>query len=435
MNIRPFEIILIAVFAVSALGGLFYFRYYTPELDPTETLYGDSVEVWGTLDKLRMDSYFFKLSRIDSAFNAVHYKQIDKRAFQNELLNAIADGKSPDLVILPHELLVTYRSKLLAIPFDTLNERTFRETYIDGAEIFIRSDGTYGLPLAVDPLLMYWNRDIFSSSGIALPPKTWETLVSQTTRSINRVDDWLNFSQSTIAFGEYGNVTHAKSILSMLLLQTGNNIVTESKDGQYKVVLDRGTGESLPSGNAVLSFYIQFAHPSSDAYSWNRSKGMDRAEFLEGKLALYFGMGSERESLERDNANLNFDVTTVPQGSGITIQRNYGDFYALSIPRASKNANGAYAVARYLSDATQAKEFAEMFDFAPVQRALYSESTTDPFKSVLYQSALISYGWLDPDPQQSTRIFQAMVEDTLANQTKIEGTLTDARYNLESLFR
>jgi len=181
---------------------------------------------------------------------------------------------------------VTYRSKLLAIPFDTLNERTFRETYIDGAEIFIRSDGTYGLPLAVDPLLMYWNRDIFSSSGIALPPKTWETLVSQTTRSINRVDDWLNFSQSTIAFGEYGNVTHAKSILSMLLLQTGNNIVTESKDGQYKVVLDRGTGESLPSGNAVLSFYIQFAHPSSDAYSWNRSKGMDRAEFLEGKLAL-----------------------------------------------------------------------------------------------------------------------------------------------------
>jgi len=146
-------------------------------------------------------------------------------------------------------------------------------------------------------------------------------------------------------------------------------------------------------------------------------------------------MGSERESLERDNANLNFDVTTVPQGSGITIQRNYGDFYALSIPRASKNTNGAYAVARYLSDATQAKEFAEMFDFAPVQRALYSESTTDPFKSVLYQSALISYGWLDPDPQQSTRIFQAMVEDTLANQTKIEGTLTDARYNLESLFR
>jgi hypothetical protein len=67
--------------------------------------------------------------------------------------------------------------------------------------------------------------------------------------------------------------------------------------------------------------------------------------------------------------------------------------------------------------------------------SLYSESTTDPFKSVLYQSALISYGWLDPDPQQSTRIFQAMVEDTLANQTKIEGTLTDARYNLESLFR
>jgi hypothetical protein len=61
--------------------------------------------------------FFQVISKIDSAFEVVHYKQIDKRAFQNELLNAIADGKSPDLVILPHELLVTYRSKLLAIPF------------------------------------------------------------------------------------------------------------------------------------------------------------------------------------------------------------------------------------------------------------------------------------------------------------------------------
>jgi hypothetical protein len=98
---------------------------------------------------------------------------------------------------------------------------------------------------------------------------------------------------------------------------------------------------------------------------------VDRAEFLEGKLALYFGMGSERESLERDNANLNFDVTTVPQGSGATIQRNYGDFYALAIPRASKNTSGAYAVARYHEcTSAQAKEFAQMFDFAPVQRVI-----------------------------------------------------------------
>ena len=29
-----------------------------------------------------------------------------------------------------------------------------------------------------DPLVMYWNQDIFTSSGIAQPPKTWTEFLS-----------------------------------------------------------------------------------------------------------------------------------------------------------------------------------------------------------------------------------------------------------------
>lgn len=436
MNIRPFEIVLIGIFAVSALGGLFFFRMYKPDPSLTDVLFGDSVQIWGTLDARLMESYLAELTKDQKSLRVVTYRQLDKRSFQNELLNAIAEGKSPDLVILPSELLVTYRSKLQVIPFETMSERTFRDAYIDGADIFMRSDGIYGVPIAVDPLVMYWNRDIFSSSGVAVPPKTWETLVSQTTRTINRTDDWHNFTQSTVAFGEYANITHAKDVLSLLLLQAGSDIVMERDNARYEVVIDRNmSGQGLPPAQAVLSFYSQFAHPGKEAYSWNRSMDKDRNAFLSGTLALYFGFGSERGTLERDNANLNFDVAPVPQGSGVSTYRNYADFYAFSIPRASRNVGGAYAVANYLSDPARANRFFETFNFAPARRSFYTGADTDPFKTILYQSALISRAWLDPNPQESGEIFQAMVEGVLIDQNKMGKLITDARYSLESLFK
>lgn len=435
MNIRPFEIIVIAVFAIGAIGGLFYFARYQPTPDPTVVLYGDSVVIWGTQDSAQMESLFFSISKKNESFRVVTYREVEERSFQSELLNAIADGKAPDLIIMPHTLLVTYRSKLQPISFKTITQSGFRDTYIEGAEIFMRSDGTYGVPIAVDPLIMYWNRDIFSGSGLALPPKTWEALTSQTTRAINRTDDWLNLTQSTIAFGDFMNVHHAKDILAMLLLQSGSDVVTETDDGEYEVTIDRAPEGGMSPGNAVLSFYTQFSTPSKEAYSWNRSKNTDRTEFLEGKLALYFGLGSEKTSLERDNANLNYDVVTVPQGSATTIQRTYGDFYALAIPRSSKNITGAHAVASFLGQPEQAKMFAEMFDFAPVHRALYSENISDPFKNVLYRSALIARGWLDPNPSRSNDVFRAMVEDTLTDKTNLNKIVIDTVRSLEALFK
>jgi multiple sugar transport system substrate-binding protein len=431
---RPFEIVLIAIFAIAGIGGLVFFSTYKPAPDPTAVLYGDKVVIWGTFDKALINDFFFKITRENQAFEVVSYKQIEERSFQEELLNAIADGKAPDLVIVPHTMLVTYRSKFQVIPYTTLPERTFRDTYIDGAEIFMRSDGTYAVPLAADPLIMYWNRDIFSESGIAIPPKTWETLVSQTTRSINKVDDWFNFTQNAIAFGEYSNVTNAKNILSMLMLQAGTDIVSESERGTYSVTINGSGHESLSPGIAALSFYTQFATPGKDTYSWNRAMNTDRTQFLSGKLGMYFGMGSERSSLEHDNANLNYDVARVPQGGGANVQRNYADFYGFAIPRASKNVQGAYAVATYLASPEQAKKFAELYDLAPVQRSLYSESNSEPFKDILYQSALISRGWLDPDPERSSDLFRSMIEDAALNQERIGTVVRETAVKLESLF-
>ena len=434
MNIRPFEIALIGVFGIAAVFGLFFLSNFNSEESKNQKIYGESISIWGTLDNRVMEDLLYDLAKTNKAFSVVKYKKIDVRSFDSVLLNAIADGQSPDLIVMPHTLLASYRTKLQPISFETIPERTFRDSYIDGADIFMLSDGIYGIPFAVDPLVMYWNKDIFSSSGLAQPPKTWVALLSETVGAIVRTNDDLEVTQSALAFGEYANVTHAKKILSMLFLQSGSTIVEED-DGGYAVTLNRGSENVLPPGEAALTFYTQFVVPSREYYSWNRSKGLDRKAFLDGTLALYFAPGSERKNLERDNPNLNFDTAFVPQGSEVTADRDYGEFYAFAIPRASKNIQGAYAVATQLASKESASVLAEGYSLAPVQRALFAEPLNETHKNVLYKSALISRGWLDPNPDQSSAVFQKMVEDVTSGKVRLKSILNDTVDELKSLYK
>lgn len=435
MNIRPFEIGLIVFFVISAIVGLIVVSKYDPD-NPDENIYGTSVSVWGTFESRTMRELLQELSKDNKALKVVSYTQIDPRTFDSDLINAIAEGKSPDLVIMPSSKLVTHRTKLQPISFEAISERDFRDTYIDGAEIFMRSDGVYGIPFAVDPLVMYWNRDIFSTSGVSQPPKTWSTLMSQTVIGITRTYNNRGISRSAVAFGEYSNIIYAKEILAMLFLQSGSTIVDEL-NGRYSVTLDKNKYDSntLKPGDAVLNFYTQFALSNKDMYSWNRSMESDRREFLKGDLALYFAPGSEYQTIERDNVNLNFDIAPVPQDSGATIRRTYGDFYAFVIPKASDNINGAYGVAQYLSSNGPAQKIIDTYGFAPALRSLHVGNKSDAVKNVTYPESLIARGWLDPSPEKSALVFRSMIERVTSGGTRVTNIISDAVRELESLFR
>src|SRR5690606_11854218 len=95
------------------------------------------------------------------------------------------------------------------------------------------SDGLYAVPFAVDPMIMYWNRDILAAGGFAQPPATWESLTA-TVEQITLRDATRNILQGTVAFGEYSNVINAKSMLLTLLLQSGSRMVEE---GQSRYVV------------------------------------------------------------------------------------------------------------------------------------------------------------------------------------------------------
>jgi hypothetical protein len=258
--------------------------------------------------------------------------------------------------------------------------------------------------------------------------------LSQTTPAITKTDENFEITQSAIAFGEYANVTHAKEILSMLFLQAGSTIV-EEQGNLYVVTLNKTIANGLPPAEAVLNFYTQFVAPGNTVYTWNRSQPEDSEQFLSGKLGVYFGLASERGELERKNPNLDFDMTSVPQGNGATTLRDYGTFYAFAIPKASQNQGGAYALALTLSNEVNAKAFADAFGLAPALRSLFNGTSDTRYGDILNQSALIARGWLDPGPSESGDIFKDMIETITSGRARTSEVITDTVYKLGALFK
>jgi len=431
-NLRPFQIVLLGIFGLFAIIGLAYFGLYKGGANEQEP-YAVGVIIWGTLDGGTVNNVLAEVGTGNSDFQKVRYQQKDSQTFNLELLNAIAENRAPDLIILPSTEIVTHRSKLFSLPYESIPERTYRDTYIDGTDIYLMVDGVYGIPFAVDPLMMYWNRDLVASGGLANPPKTWEELVSVSVPALTRKSSDLTITQSAVAFGEYANIRNAKNILSMLLLQSGTSIA-EEQNGAYVLTLkDAGRGV-LPPADAALSFYTQFALPTSALYSWNKALTSDRSAFTAGTLAFYFGLGSEIGSIQRANPNLNFDVTQVPQGVGTTVQRNYGIFYAFAIPRASGNPSGALAVAQILSSIDAGTRLATALNMAPVRRSVLAGGSQNVYQQSLFISALISRAWLDPNSSGSEQAFKTMIEDVTSGRERVGDAVEDAIGRLQLLF-
>jgi ABC-type glycerol-3-phosphate transport system substrate-binding protein len=123
-----------------------------------------NISVWGTLSDEFFQNFADKYFTENDLKNySVDYMEKDSATFDQELVEAIASGVGPDAIVLPDDLIVRYSNKIFPIPYATLPEISFKDSYIQQAELYLNPSGIMALPLAIDPLVMYWNRDIFNN--------------------------------------------------------------------------------------------------------------------------------------------------------------------------------------------------------------------------------------------------------------------------------
>ena len=431
MRVSLFQGILIGVFALGAVVGLFVFATYTSTGGDTTA---GPVLIWGTLPQEDIEAALRAVVQTDTALKDVTYEEKEASTLAGELAAAIATGAAPDLILASQEELHALAKFITPLSPGALSAKTFTGTFVDGARVFASANGYYGIPLLVDPLILFYNRSILASSGIALPPATWEGLTGLVPR-VAVLSPTRQITRGLIALGTYANVRNARSILSTLFFQTGVPLSAYSSTGVLGANLGTSREQGAPPGEAVLSFYTQFADPAKVSYTWNASLPNSQQTFLVGDLALYLGHVSEARYLRSANPNLNFATALVPQPGTATTKNVYGRIYALMIPRGAKNAVGAFRTAALLSNPVPQAIVAGALGLAPANLNVLGSPPADPLAAVAYEEALYTRGWLSPAALNTDAVFSSMITNVISGRLTLESALVSAESALTALLQ
>ncbi|MDO8579645.1 MAG: extracellular solute-binding protein [bacterium] len=422
-----FQLIFSAILVVLGVAGAVLFAVARNQGSQS----APALTMWGTLDGRQVSDFLAKISVDYRDTVNVSYVGKDPATFESDLISALARGQGPDMVLLPQDLILKQLDKFYIIPYENYSQRLFKDSFIQEGELYMMSSGIVGLPFSVDPLVMYWNRDIFTNAGLATPPIAWTEFFGLVPK-LTKKDQNGNISQSMVAFGEVRNVSSAKDIIALLTMQAGSPIVTFTNDGFKSNLADRGLSGLVPAESAV-SFFTEFSNPVKASYSWNRAFSLDRTMFLAGRLALYFGYASELSGLRGANPNLNFDVAVMPQAEGNRM--TFGRMNAIALLKTSPNVGPAYIAAVTLTSAPLQTEWLTNSGFPPVRRDMLRTLPSDAFQSVIYQSALISRAWLDPYREATLGTFMRLIEDVTSGVSRVSESVNEANLELDNLLR
>lgn len=431
---KIFQFILIGIFAVFLVIGMLAFSGKLPKPKSESDINYGNVTLWGTIPSEAVQPLISSSGVLGSEKIFIRYVEKDASTFDQEFIEALASGNGPDLIMLPHYGVTKHLDKLSLISYQTISESYFKNTFLEEGELFLRPDGIVALPFVIDPIVMYWNRDIFTNLSIVTPPTKWKEFYTLAPKVTTR-DTGGNIKQSLVAFGEYGNVTNAKDILSLLILQSGSKIVESQGDYSYSTLAKSAGVDAPPPATGAVRFFMEFANPAKDSYSWNRSLSSSRHMFESGDLALYFGYASEYLSILKKNPHLNFGVAVVPQAEQTTVKSTFGKMQGLSLVKASENPAGAMHAILLLTRVDVQQALVQNVRLPPVRRDLVSLRPNDAVSTAFYDSAIIARGWRDPSPSGTDQLFREMVESISSGRAQITEALRTAQSGLDSLLQ
>jgi ABC-type glycerol-3-phosphate transport system substrate-binding protein len=441
MKNTVFQFVLIAGLIFSVIIAVLIFSGVIPvpgKKNPEASLSG-KVIIWGTVPEVQMNTIIDPIQKSIKNYS-VSYVEKNPESYEDDLVQALASGKGPDMIVLDPGLLIKHSDKIASTPYKTFSERDYKDLYVDISNLFLGPDGVLAIPISIDPMVMYYNKDTLSAAGIVSPPLHWNELLSLAA-NLSKVDENGTLTKNMVAFGEYDNVEHAKDIVSMLALQLGNPIVEaqleydESKKPYYtyKAALGRSNQDGVRVGESVLRFYTQFSDPAKQTYSWNKTFPSSRTMFISGKLGFYFGYASEYKGIADKNPNLRFDIARVPQVKDYPSKITVGQVLGVAVLKSSKNIDAAFNTNQYLVSPEFAPYISGALGTAPARRDLLSVKQEDAYNGIVYPSAIIASSWYDPDAIATETLFKRMITNVVSGRTTLYESVNDFVNSLQDM--
>jgi len=309
--------------------------------------------------------------------------------------------------------LPKYLDKIIPLPRQIpgqkeplLTLKSFREQFVDVTEKDLVAGGEiYGLPLYVDTLALYYNKDIFNSLGITQPPQTWNEF-NEDVEKITVADSNNNISRAGAAIGTARNINRSTDILSLLMLQSGVPMVDDAGvSADFSKITE---GKDL--GQVALEYYTDFSNPAKRVYTWNDGLHYSIDAFQEGTTAMMLNYSHQIPLLRSKAPRLNFGVATMPQ-LGESQVLNYANYWAPAVSKFSPASRQAWEFIVYLSSTEGVLSYLNATGRPTARRDLIEQQKNDLDLGVFAKQALSANSWYQTDNLAIENILADMIED------------------------
>jgi multiple sugar transport system substrate-binding protein len=367
------------------------------------------LKVWGVFDEPAAYQEIFAKFKRETGITA-EYIQKDSATYESELVNALAAGRGPDVFMINNAWLGKHFDKLFPAPTTLITPASVRELYPDVVtQDFVASGQVWALPLFVDTLALFYNRQLFNQAGIAFPPATWEEVVDLVPK-LRRLNENGLLEEQAIAMGTAFNINRASDILAALMLQVGSPIVDRDR---LEAVFSRSTDFTKGSvGQYALEFYLQFADPSKKTFTWTSEEHYSIDAFSEGTLAMMLSYAFQIPTIRAKGPFVDFGVSFLPQPQGRRDRVDYANYWGFAVSSQSRRKAEAWQLISFMTRTDNARIYLQKTGRPPALRQLIQENINQPVMGIFSRQALTAKSWFQPDPAEVEKIFSAMVEST-----------------------
>ncbi len=401
-----------------------------------------TLQFWGVYDE---NKFFVEaINKYQQSHKNVHiiYKLFNYEDYERTLIDSFAAGTGPDIWLIQNTWLPRHYDKILPLPQDDQDDtdrpiltfKEFQDQYVDVAVADLTSGGfIYALPIYVDTLGLFWNKDIFNAKGIATPPATWEEFNDDILR-ITTFDAQGNITLAGAAIGTAKNINRSTDILSLLMMQSGAQM---TDDDNYSATFSRPVNNK-PVGESALQYYTDFANPSRQLYTWNDNLFYSIDAFQVGNVSMMFNYSHNIDLLRSKSSRLNFAIAPIPQFPNVSKVINYANYWAPTVSKACELRSPStclesWKFIAYLASQEGSQIYLKASHRPPARRDLIDQFKNDPDLGVFATQALTAKSWYQIDDRAVETIFADMIEDINFRQIPVRTALQTAENKISQL--
>jgi len=395
-----------------------------------------SLEVWGVYDDSSIFGDLVKKYEKLNKCATIRYEKKNFDDYEEQLINAFASDKAPDIFMIHNTWLPKHKDKLKELlPAELLPFPDFRAAFVDVIEQDLTEENKiYALPLYVDTLALYYNKEYFNTAGISYPPTTWDELI-EVSEKLTKRNKSGQIERAGIALGTAENINRSTDILALLMLQNGTVMVSPTKD---TVTFSRSvageTGLYYP-GRDALRFYTDFANPSKTTYTWNKQMPYSIDAFIEGKTAMMINYSHQIDIIKLKAPYLNFAVGPMPQLTERDFDINYANYWAFAASKRVKSPEEAWKFIVYLTNKENSQKYLERTKKPTARRDLVEWQQKDLEFWIFAKQSLTAKTWYQIDNSRVEKIFADAINSVILGSASVAKALETAASQINLLMK